>query len=133
MLRRLKWLNSIQEAIQSRSHPPMSMTWNLVSDRARRIPVRVFKIHKQNALAMKFTFVAVSKTTIRVGVAVTTRLCITQRVGVARISTLKFFEIAMQTTEYFGIYLSPKTPVIYAFLGSSLRFPVKSLSSQKKI
>jgi hypothetical protein len=82
---------------------------------------------------MKFTFVAVSKTTIRVGVAVTTRLCITQRVGVARISTLKFFEIAMQTTEYFGIYLSPKTPVIYAFLGSSLRFPVKSLSSQKKI
>jgi len=39
-------------ANQSRSHPPMSVTWNLVSDRARRIPARFFKIHKRNARAM---------------------------------------------------------------------------------
>jgi hypothetical protein len=82
---------------------------------------------------MEFTFVAVSETTICAGVAVAPRSCFTQRVGVARISTLKFFESAVQTTKYPGIYLSPKMPVIYAFLGSSLRFPVKSLSSQKKI
>jgi len=30
-------------ANQSRSHPPMSVTWNLVSERARRIPGRVFQ------------------------------------------------------------------------------------------
>jgi hypothetical protein len=41
-------------ANQSRSHPPMSVTWNLVSDRARRIPARFFKIHKRNARAMNF-------------------------------------------------------------------------------
>jgi hypothetical protein len=50
----LKRLNLMQAANQSRSHPSMSVTWNLVSDRARRIPARFFKIHKQNARAMKF-------------------------------------------------------------------------------
>jgi hypothetical protein len=34
----LKWLNLTRAANQSRSHPPMSVTWNLVSERARRIP-----------------------------------------------------------------------------------------------
>jgi hypothetical protein len=43
-----------EAANQSRSHPSMSVTWNLVSDRARRIATRFFKIHKQNARAMKF-------------------------------------------------------------------------------
>jgi hypothetical protein len=50
----LKRLNLTQAANQSRSHPSMSVTWNLVSDRARRIPARFFKIHKRNARAMKF-------------------------------------------------------------------------------
>jgi len=35
------------------------VTLILVYDHARRIPVRVFKIHKQSALAMKFTPVTV--------------------------------------------------------------------------
>jgi len=43
-----------QAANQSRSHPSMSVTWILVSDRARRIPARFFKIHKRNARAMNF-------------------------------------------------------------------------------
>jgi hypothetical protein len=43
---------------------------------------------------MEFTRVAVSAATIRVGVAVTTRLCFSQRVGVTRISTLKFLKRA---------------------------------------
>jgi hypothetical protein len=43
-----------EAANQIRSHPPMSVTWNLVSDRARRIPARFFKIHKRNARAMNF-------------------------------------------------------------------------------
>jgi hypothetical protein len=44
----------LKVANQSRSHPPMSMTWNLVSDRARRIPTRFFKIHKRKARATSF-------------------------------------------------------------------------------
>jgi hypothetical protein len=39
----------------------MSVTWNLVSDRARRIPERVFKIHEQCTPAMKFTCAAVTE------------------------------------------------------------------------
>jgi hypothetical protein len=77
----------------------MSVTWNLVSDHARRIPVRVFKIHKQSTPAMKFTFMAVSEITIRVGVAVTPRLCLLQHVGVARISTLFFLRTAENTAK----------------------------------
>ena len=133
LLRRLKWLNSIQETNQSRSHPPMSVTWNLVYDRARRIPVRVFKIHKRCMPAMKFTLVAVCQATIRTGVAVAPRSCSAQHVGLAGISTLKLLERAVRTAKYSKIYRLPKTPVIYAFLGSSFRFPVKSFSSQKKI
>ena len=133
LLRRLKWLNSIQETNQTHSHPPMSVTWSLVYDRARRIPMRVFKIHKRCMPAMKFTLVAVCQTTIRTGVAVAPRLCSAQHVGLAGISTLKFLERAVRTAKYSRIYRLPKTPVIYAFLGSSFRFPVKSFSSQKKI
>jgi hypothetical protein len=50
-----------EQANQSRSHPSMSVTWNLVSDRARRIPARFFKIHKRNARAMKFTRTAATE------------------------------------------------------------------------
>jgi len=50
-----------QAANQSRSHPSMSVTWILVSDRARRIPARFFKIHKRNARAMKFTWTAATE------------------------------------------------------------------------
>src|SRR5215813_3889672 len=34
---------TLERANQRRSHPPMSVKWNLVSERARRIPVRVFE------------------------------------------------------------------------------------------
>ena len=33
----------VRRANQLRSHPPMSVKWNPVSERARRIPVRVFE------------------------------------------------------------------------------------------
>src|SRR5262245_51962589 len=111
----------------------MSVTCILVYDHARRIPVRVFKIHKQSALAMKFTPAAVGQATIRTGVAVAPRLCFAQHVGVAPISTLKLIERAVETKKYPRFYRLPKKPVIYGFLGSSICFPVKSLSSQKKI
>jgi hypothetical protein len=111
----------------------MSVTWILVYDHARRIPVRGFKIHKQSALAMKFTPVAVGQATIRTGVAVAPRLWFAQHVGVAPISTLKLIERAVQTKKYSRFYRFQKKPVIYGFLGSSICFPVKSLSSQKKI
>src|SRR5262249_58348466 len=61
----------------------MSVTWNLVSECARRIPVRVFKIHKQSGPATKFTFVAVRENTICAPVALTQRFRPIQRVGVA--------------------------------------------------
>ncbi len=71
-------------ANQIRSHPPMSMTWNRVSERARRIPVRVFKIHERSALAMKFTCVAVIEIVVRGADATQLPRYSTQHVGVAR-------------------------------------------------
>jgi hypothetical protein len=82
---------------------------------------------------MKFTPVAVGQATIRTGVAVAPRLWFAQHVGVAPISTLKLIERAVQTKKYSRFYRFQKKPVIYGFLGSSICFPVKSLSSQKKI
>jgi hypothetical protein len=71
-------------ANQSRSHPPMSVTWNLVSDRARRIPERVLKIHERSALAMKFKCVAVSEIAARAAETLPPLLYFIQHVGVAR-------------------------------------------------
>jgi hypothetical protein len=63
----VKRSNLTQAANQSRSHPPMSVTWNLVSDRTRRIPARFFKIHKQNARAMKFSWTAATEEAVTSG------------------------------------------------------------------
>jgi hypothetical protein len=71
-------------ANQSRSHPPMSVTRNLVSDRARRIPERVFKIHERSALAMKFTIGAVTEIVVRVAGGLRLLRYFTQHVGVVR-------------------------------------------------
>jgi hypothetical protein len=62
----------------------MSATRNLVSDHARRIPARVFKIHEQGALAMNFTTVAVTEIIVCVVSATPPRRYFIQRVGVAR-------------------------------------------------
>lgn len=62
----------------------MSATRNLVSDHVRRIPARVFKIHKQNALAMNFTIVAVREVVVCVVAATPLQLYFIQHVGVVR-------------------------------------------------
>ena len=62
----------------------MSVARNLVSERARRIPVRVFKIHKRNAVAMKFTYMAAIETAVRVAGATGLVRYFIQHVGVAR-------------------------------------------------
>jgi len=62
----------------------MSVARNLVSERARRIPVRVFKIHKRNAVAMKFTYEAAIETVVRVAKATVLLRCFIQHVGVVR-------------------------------------------------
>lgn len=62
----------------------MSVTWNLVSDRARRIPERVLKIHERSALAMKFKYRAVTKTVVRAAEMRQPLLYFIQHVGVAR-------------------------------------------------
>jgi hypothetical protein len=71
-------------ANQCRSHPPMSVTRNLVSDRARRIPERVFKIHERCAPAMKFTTVAVTEIVARVPGGLRLLRYFAQHVGVVR-------------------------------------------------
>ena len=58
----------------------MSVTRNLVSDRARRIPARVFKIHEQGALAMNFTTAAVTEIIGCVALATPRRRYFIQRV-----------------------------------------------------
>jgi hypothetical protein len=68
----------------------MSATRNLVSDRARRIPARVFKIHEQSALAMKFTSAAVRETVGCVAAATTLQRHFIQHVGVARNFEVEF-------------------------------------------
>jgi hypothetical protein len=80
----LERLNSTRAANQIRSHPRMSATRNLVSDRARRIPARVFKIHEQGALAMNFTTAAVTEIIGCVALATPPPRYFIQRVGVAR-------------------------------------------------
>jgi hypothetical protein len=62
----------------------MSATRNLVSDHARRIPARVFKIHEQGALAMNFTTAAVTEIIVCVVTATPLHRCFIQHVGVAR-------------------------------------------------
>jgi hypothetical protein len=62
----------------------MSATRNLVSDRARRIPARVFTIHEQDAPAMNFTIVAVTEIIVCVVAATPLRRYFIQHVGVAR-------------------------------------------------
>jgi hypothetical protein len=62
----------------------MSATRNLVSDHARRIPARVFKIHEQGALAMKFTIAAVTEIVVCDALATLLRRYFIQHVGVAR-------------------------------------------------
>lgn len=62
----------------------MSATRNLVSDHARGIPARVFKIHEQGALAMNFTIAAVTEIVGCVVTATPLRSYFTQHVGVAR-------------------------------------------------
>ena len=62
----------------------MSATRNLVSDHARRIPARVFKIHEQGALAMNFTIAAVIEIIGCVVSATPLRRYFIQHVGVAR-------------------------------------------------
>ena len=62
----------------------MSATGNLVSDHARRIPARVFKIHEQGALAMYFTIVAVTEIIVCVAAATPLRRYFIQHVGVVR-------------------------------------------------
>lgn len=62
----------------------MSIIRNLVSDHARRIPVRVLKIHERCALAMKFTCVAVTEFAVRAAEAVLLGRYFIQHVGVAR-------------------------------------------------
>jgi hypothetical protein len=79
-----KRLNLTRAANQIRSHPRMSATRNLVSDRARRIPARVFKIHEQGALAMNFTIAAVREINVCVASATPLRRYFIQHVGVAR-------------------------------------------------
>jgi hypothetical protein len=80
----LKRLNLTRAANQTRSHPPMSIIRNLVSDHARRIPARVLKIHERCALAMKFTCAAVTEFGVCIAEAVPLRRCFIQHVGVAR-------------------------------------------------
>jgi hypothetical protein len=62
----------------------MSATGDLVSDHVRRIPARVFKIHKQSALAMNFTIAAVREIIVCVVAATPLRRYFIQHVGVAR-------------------------------------------------
>jgi hypothetical protein len=62
----------------------MSATRNLVFDRARRIPSRVFKIHEQSAPAMKFTYAAVTGIVAGVATGATRPQYFIQHVGVAR-------------------------------------------------
>jgi hypothetical protein len=62
----------------------MSATRNLVSDHARRIPARVFKIHEQGALAMDFTIAAVTEMIVCVALATLLRRYFIQHVGVVR-------------------------------------------------
>jgi hypothetical protein len=71
-------------ANQSHSHPPMSVPRNLVSDRARRIPERVFKIHERCALAMKFTTAAVTEIVASVAGRLWLLRYSTQHVGVVQ-------------------------------------------------
>jgi hypothetical protein len=69
----------------------MSATRNLVFERARRIPARVFKIHEQSAPAMKFTFAAVTGIVACVATAATRQRYFIQHVGVARNFDIEFF------------------------------------------
>jgi hypothetical protein len=62
----------------------MSATRNLVSDRARRIPARVFKIHEQGTLAMNFTTAAVREIIVCVALATLPRRSFIQHVGLAQ-------------------------------------------------
>lgn len=80
----LQQLDLTRAANQIRSHPPMSIIRNLVSDRARRIPARVLKIHERCALAMKFTCAAVTESGVRTAEAAPLRRFFIQHVGVAR-------------------------------------------------
>jgi hypothetical protein len=84
LCRRLKRLVLTRAANQIHSHPRMSATRNLVSDHARRIPARVFKIHEQGALAMDFTIAAVTEVVVCVATATPLRRYFIQHVGVAR-------------------------------------------------
>src|SRR5262245_5031395 len=111
----------------------MSVTLILVYDHARRIPVRGFKIHKQCALAMKFTPVAVGQATIRTGVAVAPRLWFVQHVGVAPISTLKLIERAVQTKNIRGFTASKKSLSYIDFWGPRFAFPLSHYLRKKKI
>jgi hypothetical protein len=104
--RRFEWLNLIRSANQK----PFSSADEhdaepLFLSAREEFPSRVFKIHKRCALAMEFTYGGKRRhNSRRCGGSATP--CNTQRVGVARISTLKFSDSATQTTEYFKIYLS---------------------------
>ena len=62
----------------------MSVPRNLVSDRARRIPERVFKIHERSALAMNFTAAAVTEIVASVAGVLRLLRYFTQHVGVVR-------------------------------------------------
>jgi hypothetical protein len=79
----LKWLNLKRSANQSRSHPPMSVTWNLVLSAREEFP-RFFKIHKRSALAMDFKHVALRENPTRAAETMMMRGYFIQRVGVAR-------------------------------------------------
>jgi hypothetical protein len=50
----------------------------------RRIPARVFKIHKQNAAAMEFPYFHAPRTAERADTVDFLQQCFIQRVGVAR-------------------------------------------------
>jgi hypothetical protein len=130
----LKRLNLTQAANQSRSHPSMSVTWNLVSDRAREEFPRVFQDTQAKCAGNEIHADCSDRARgYRRGGAFESRN-ILPNVLMSRMESRRvdWFSVSRRH-KIFKTRRTPKTLVTYAFLRSLLRFPVKSLSSRKKI